>query len=434
MKRMARLMLHCRGQLEQENLIWNTVGSFLYALANMVLAFLVIRLAGEEAGGVFAIGFSTFGQQMFTVSYYGLRPFHITDSGPEGNGYSFGEYYRHRQLTAAAAVICAALYAVWRNGGGLYSPEKAAAVFMLAGYKIIDGFADVYESEFQRQGCLYLTGKSVAFRTCLSAGTFLVTLALTKSLLAACPAALLAQAAGVLLFDCSVIHRLGRVDFSRRKGQVGRIFSQGGLLFLSVFLDFYIFSAARYAIDLQMNDAASGYFNLIFMPTSVIYLVANFVIRPVLTRMTVCWNGGDYRGFLAIMKRISGLIGVLTVIAVGGALLLGRPVLSIMEMVLGSGYAGALTDYVPAFAVIVLGGGVYAFGNLLYYGLVIMRLQKDIFFVYAAVAAAALVSSQVLVRWLGINGGALAYCLFMAMQTAGFGLCVFREFRRKRKG
>ena len=248
MKRMARLMLHCSEQMEKENLIWNTVGSFLYALANMVLAFLVIRLAGEDAGGVFAIGFSTFGQQMFTVSYYGLRPFHITDSGADKGGYSFGEYYRHRQITAAAAVLLAALYAFWRVGGGLYEPEKAAAVFMLAGYKIIDGFADVYESEFQRQGCLYLTGKSMAFRTVLSAGTFLLVLALTRSLLAACPAALLAQIAGVILFDCSIIHRLGRVDFSRRRGSVTRIFSQGGLLFLSVFLDFYIFSAAKFLL------------------------------------------------------------------------------------------------------------------------------------------------------------------------------------------
>lgn len=434
MKRMARLMLHCSEQMEKENLIWNTVGSFLYALANMVLAFLVIRLAGEDAGGVFAIGFSTFGQQMFTVSYYGLRPFHITDSGADKGGYSFGEYYRHRQITAAAAVLLAALYAFWRVGGGLYEPEKAAAVFMLAGYKIIDGLADVYESEFQRQGCLYLTGKSMAFRTVLSAGTFLLVLALTRSLLAACPAALLAQIAGVILFDCSIIHRLGRVDFSRRRGSVTRIFSQGGLLFLSVFLDFYIFSAARYAIDLRMNDAASGYFNLIFMPTSVIYLVANFVIRPVLTRMTVCWNNSDCSGFLAILKRISVLIGGLTVLAVGGTLILGRFVLMIMEMVLGNSHTGALTDYVPAFAVIVLGGGIYAFGNLLYYSLVIMRLQKNIFCVYVVVAAAAAVISPALVERMGINGGAMAYCLFMLMQTAGFGICVFREFVRKKKG
>ncbi len=434
MKRMARLMLHCGGQLERENVIWNTVGSFLYALANMVLAFLVIRMAGEDAGGVFAIGFSTFGQQMFTVSYYGLRPFHITDSGADQGGYSFGEYYRHRQFTAAAAVLFAGLYAFWRTGGGLYAPEKAAAVFMLAGYKIIDGFADVYESEFQRQGCLYLTGKSVAFRTVLAAGTFLLVLGTTGNLLAACPAALLAQIAGVILFDVSIIHRLGGVDFSRRRGSAAKIFARGGLLFFSVFLDFYIFSAARYAIDRQMNDAASGYFNLIFMPTSVIYLVANFVIRPVLTRMTVCWNHGDLGGFLAVIRRISLLIGGLTALAVGGTLLLGRFVLTVMEIVLGSGYTGALTDYVPAFAVIVLGGGIYAFGNLLYYSLVIMRLQKKIFCVYVVVAVDALWLSRVFVERMGINGGAAAYCLFMMLQTAGFGICVFRECVRRGKG
>ena len=55
---------------------------------------------------------------------------------------------------------------------------------------------------------------------------------------------------------------------------------------MSVFLDFYIFSSAKYAIDARMNNAASGYFNLIFMPTSVIYMVANFVIRPYLTVLT----------------------------------------------------------------------------------------------------------------------------------------------------
>ena len=33
-------------------------------------------------------------------------------------------------------------------------------LILLVIYKVIDGYADVYESEFQRQGSLYLTGKS----------------------------------------------------------------------------------------------------------------------------------------------------------------------------------------------------------------------------------------------------------------------------------
>ena len=160
MKGIARFMLRVKGPEEKADVIWNTAGSLIYALANMILAFLVIRMAGEEAGGIFAMGFSTFGQQMFTLSYYGLRPFQITDGGPDQGGLSFGEYLFHRKITAGIAVAAAGLFAAWHFWGGSYSMEKAAAVFMLAGYKIVDGYADVYESEFQRQGKLYLTGKS----------------------------------------------------------------------------------------------------------------------------------------------------------------------------------------------------------------------------------------------------------------------------------
>lgn len=433
MKGIARFMLRVKGPEEKADVIWNTAGSLIYALANMILAFLVIRMAGEEAGGIFAMGFSTFGQQMFTLSYYGLRPFQITDGGPDQGGLSFGEYLFHRKITAGIAVAAAGLFAAWHFLGGSYSMEKAAAVFMLAGYKIVDGYADVYESEFQRQGKLYLTGKSTAFRTILSAGVFLFTLGVAGKLLAACAAALFAQILGLCLFDFSVMECLSQADRRRRKGKVMEIFTQGGLLFLSVFLDFYIFSAARYAVDLNMDDGAAGYFNLIFMPTSVIYLVANFVIRPFLTRLTVCWNSGDNKGFKQIIWKISGLIAFLTVLAVGGTLCLGRPVLRIMELALGPSHEGSLTAYVPAFVIIVLGGGIYAFGNLLYYSLVIMRRQKRIFAVYVVVALAAFWIAPALVRQQGLNGAAGSYCLFMVMQAAGFGAWVLWEFKGRSK-
>ena len=50
---------------EQKNIIWNMIGSFLYAFASMVLSIAVVQLAGEDAGGVFTFAFTTFGQHMF---------------------------------------------------------------------------------------------------------------------------------------------------------------------------------------------------------------------------------------------------------------------------------------------------------------------------------------------------------------------------------
>ena len=90
-RRFFRLFLYKGERLERQNMIWNMLGSFVYAAASMVLSFLVMRIAGADASGVFAVGFSTVGQQMFTVAYYGLRPFQATDAGKESGGYAFGE-------------------------------------------------------------------------------------------------------------------------------------------------------------------------------------------------------------------------------------------------------------------------------------------------------------------------------------------------------
>ena len=416
LSRWSALLMGAGPHREKQNIVWNMIGSFCYASASMVLAFLVMRIAGEEQGGIFAFGYSTLGQQMFIVAYFGLRPFQITDGRGE---YRFGDYLHHRFLTCAAAVLCGAAYLLLSG----YAPEKTAAVFLLVCYKVIDGLADVYESEFQRQGHLHLTGKSNTFRTLLSVTVFLTALTASRSLPAACAAAVAAQIAGVLLFDAVVIRRMPSVDRNWDRKRMGPLTGAASLLFVSVFLDFYIFSAAKYAIDAHMDDAASGYFNMIFMPTSVINLAAGFVIRPVLTWLTGSWTEGDFAGFKRMLVRISGLIGALSLLAVGLAWFLGRPVLGIMETVLGNAYAGSLVRYHVPFTAVVLGGGFYALLNLYYYVLVILRRQKTIFGIYAVMTALAAVLAPVMVRRSGIFGAAYAYLALMAVMAAGFAGC-----------
>ena len=106
------------------------------------------------------------------------------------------------------------------------------------------------------------------------------------------------------------------------------------LLFFSAFLDFYIFSAAKYAIDANLDDGASGYFNMIFMPTSVINLASGFVIRPVLTDLTDAWNKKDLKRFSGKLVSICRVIGALSILALVLAAGLGRPVLWILERIL----------------------------------------------------------------------------------------------------
>lgn len=396
---------------EKRDIIWNMAGSFLYAFASMVLSIAVVQIAGEDAGGIFTFAFTTFGQHMFMMAYFGIRPFQITDTGGK---YSFGDYLGLRLLTCGAAVLTGMGY-VLLNG---YSFEKAAVVFLMVVYKVIDALADAYEAEFQRGGRLYLTGKSNAFRTILSVGVFLASLAYTKDLTAASLWAVGAQAAGFLVFDVLVIRELPNVEWRSAKGKKQELFAETILLFCSAVLDFYIFSASKYAIEGCMADRDMAVFGAIFMPTSIINLVAGFVIRPYLTKMSFTWEMGRTRRFLKIQKRIALIIAALTVLAVGGAWLLGIPVLSLLYPNLRTG----LSQCRPALVLIIFGGALNAYMNLFYYSLVIMKKQKYIFGVYGLVSLMAVLVSTPFVRWGGIFGGALAYVVLTGALMVLFGL------------
>lgn len=412
MNQVTRLIIgNDDGNLEKRNIIWNMIGSFLYAFASMVLSIAVVQIAGEDEGGIFTFAFSTLGQHMFTMAYFGIRPFQITDTG---NQYSFGEYLGLRLFTCAAAFLCGVGF-VAVNG---YTFEKAATVVLMVAYKVIDALADTYEAEFQRNGRLYLTGKSNTFRTILSVGVFLSVL-LAADLVTASVAAVVAQIAGFLIFDVMVIRELPDIDWKSNPGRKFKLFKDNTLLFLSVVLDFYIFSASKYAVEACMTDKDMAVFGAIFMPTSVINLVAGFVIRPYLTKMSLCWELKDLKRFIKIIGRLAAVIAALTVLALGCAWFLGIPVLRLLYSNIGY----ALSECRPAFVLIILGGALNAFMSLFYYALVIMKMQKYIFGVYGVVGVVAVLISTPFVRAGGIFGGALAYVILMAALMALFGAC-----------
>ena len=412
-----------RKNQERQDMLWNMIGSFLYAFASMLLTIAVVSIAGEDAGGVFTFAFTTFGQHMFMVAYFGIRPFQITDTAGK---YSFGDYFGLRLMTCAFAVAFGAVYILLHD----YSKEKAAVIFFMVLYKVIDALADTYEAEFQRGGRLYLTGKSNAFRTILSVAVFLTVLSGTGGrLVTAGAAAVSAQAAGFFLFDVLVLRALPDVERSSKKGRKWMLFKDNTLLFFSVILDFYIFSASKYAIEGCMADRDMAVYGAIFMPTSVINLVAGFVIRPYLTKLSFVWEMGKPERFTRLILRLAAVIGALTVLAVGGAWFLGIPVLGLLY----SNLRYALHSCRLALTLIIAGGAFNALMNLFYYSLIIMKKQRLVFDGYGLVGILAVLISGPFVQAWGILGGALAYGILMAALAAVFGLAVFFFIAEKRR-
>ena len=260
MNLLRTLLIGGDDNLEKRNMVWNMLGSLLYAFASMVLSIVVIQVVGEDEGGIFSFAFSAFGQHMFMVAYFGMRPFHITDIGRR---YTFGEYLRLRFVTCGGALVFGLLYVYFNQD--TYTYVKTMTVILMVCYKVIDGFADVYEAEFQRDGRLYLTGKSNTFRTLFSAGSFIACLVMSHNLVLSCMVSVIAQILGVLIFNISIIGELPQVDWSCRKGRCSLLFQENFLLFLSAIIDFYVFSASKYAIEGNMLNKDQAIFGAIFM-------------------------------------------------------------------------------------------------------------------------------------------------------------------------
>lgn len=410
-------MIGEKQSLMKNDVLWNALGSMTYAMASMVLAFFVLRILGEKEGGIFGFGYSTLGQQFFILAYFGIRPFHITDMRGE---FSFRDYHCFRILSSFSAVLLSVLFLLYQYTNGSYTVEKVSILFFICLYKILDGYIDVYESELQRRGKLYKTGQSLFFRTILSVLVLLCSLLLSKTLLLGVILMNLSQVLSLYLFAILPLEKTKELEAVNLSGEnkvfmqkMKALFSGSVFLFLSVFLDFYVFSSSKYAVDAVLGSSSSGIYNLLFMPSNFIYLLANFIIRPALPTLAGLWQSGDKLRFKKEESSLMKKVLLLSLLLFGLAFLLSPLALWILEKLLGSAFSGKITGERWTFCLLILGGCFYALANLEYYILVTKRQQKRIFMGYALGAVLSFFTADLMVQEAGFFFASIQFVLMM---------------------
>lgn len=411
----------------ENDVLWNGIGSMTYALASMVLAFFVLRLGGEEQGGVFGFGYSTLGQQFFIIAYFGLRPFQITDMKGE---FSFREYRQFRYITGGLALVFAFVFLFFQYAMGFYSGEKSVILFFLCLFKIMDAYCDVYESELQRRGFLHKGGQSMFLRTLFSVFLLLLVLAFSKNLFLAVVSMNMAQGLSFIFFSLFPIQKtkpLGEEKGLSRES-LQKLWKATFTLFLSVFLDFYVFSSSKYAVDRVFGSSRSGIYNLLFMPGNFIYLLANFIIRPALPQMAVLFQEGKEKAFRKKERALFFRVAILSFILFLLALIFSGIALSILEWILGTDFSGKFTGERISFCILILGGAFYALANTAYYLLILKRKQKWVFIGYGLAAFLSFLSVNQVVAMGGFFYGSLHFLsmmcflflfFFMAIHSGG---------------
>ena len=391
--------------INKKDIIWNTAGSIISAIVSFVLAIVVIKLIGSEKGGIFSFGYSTLSQIALIITYFGIRPYHIVDVK---SNFSFDDYYSHRIITSLTSFFILFVYILLMFVLKRYTLYKSVVLILIVQSGVLEGFADCFDCEFQRNNKLYLSGKSIFFRNLFYAISLVLTLILTNDLLYACIIAFFTKLVFIIILSViKYINHLKKriyINFNKFSLLTKETYS----LFIIAIIDILIFSLPKLLIDIYLGDVYSGLFNLYFMPVNAIYLLVNLIIKPMLTPISNIYYS-DRRKFNDIFNKIISICMLICFVILVLSAIFSGIYKDIINFLTNNIYDNINVNIKLIFVLNMFGGALYAASAPIYYILIISNKQKLIMYSYFITLLIALLIGQIVLFKYSIVGASILF-------------------------
>ena len=394
--------------IKKKDVIWNTIGSILYAIVSFALSIIVIKIIGSSEGGLFSFGYSTLSQIALIISYFGIRPYQIVDVNFK---YGFKDYYSHRIITSVLSIFIIYSYIVIMYVLKIYSLYKSIALMLIILSGVIEGFADCFDCEFQRNNKLYLSGQSIFFRTLFYAVSLVFTLYYTKNLLLSVLIATLVKLFVVFILSINkyIFHFKNTIEISLKK--FNSLTYETYSLFAIVLIDIIIFSLPKFLIDINNGDIYSGYFNLYFMPVNGIYLLINLIIKPLLTPISNIYyiDKNRYEGIFNKIIIISTILCLFVLIL---SFILKDVYIYIINYITNNLYSNIDKDLTRnIFVLNMFGGALYSVTAPIYYILIISNKQKEIMYIYIISLFLSIIIAMFFLKSFSVLGASISFVI-----------------------
>ncbi len=393
--------------IDRDSFLWNMIGSMLMAFQSVIMLMILTRVLGLVDAGVFTIAFAN-ANLFLNIGKYGMRNFQVSDVKKQ---FSFADYKISRIITVIAMLLTSVGYTLYTAYENDYSAEKTQIIIWMCLFKIVDAAEDIYHGYYQQENRLDIASKCLALRMLSTILVFSLGLIFFKNQLIALIISTILTALLFLIFTKWTIGEFHSPSVKYNKKNVRLLLKLCFPLFAGAFLSFYIGNAPKYAIDATLSDELQACYGFIAMPVFVIGLLNSFIFNPMLYKMTQLWDSGKVKKFVAQTILQSGIVFVITIICIGGAYLLGIPVLSWL-------YNTDLSPYKTELIILLLGGGFLGFSGLLNAFITIIRCQKWIMWGYVLIAILAFIFSNPIVEMYGMLGASVLYTALMG------GLCI----------
>lgn len=391
------------------------MGGGMYAANSVLLLMLVSRKLGVDTSGVFSIAF-TVSQIVWIIGVFGTSHMMMTDYLEE---FKFSSYFTVKIFTSILMLIISAAICMLMK----FEREKTLLTLLLTLYMLAHSISELYQSRMFQKNRLDLSGKSQFFRTLFSLLCFALALYSTDSLIIAAISLTLGNFFSIWAFSyipCrKFIPKKEKTSMPEKLLLIKACFP----VFISILLMNMLMQMPKFTIELVGNDSMQGIFSMIFMPAYAINLVSNFVYQPMLKKLGDCIHGGDKKGIYGHIKKLSLFTLAATAFCSLLAWLIGIPILSWL-------YGVDLDAHKLSLAFVVMGGGIYALCQLMYYTVMLFRNQKLTMLNYMVCFVLSVPLCYFLVCRAGLFGAVLSFIFTHLLLLALFTLIFHFLLRR----
>ncbi len=370
-------------------LIWNSLGSTMFAANTFILQIVVTRVMGISLAGEFAIAFTT-AQLIYIIGIFGVTSFQVTDYKRE---YSFSDYFYFKVMTTMLMIISGVMISLFYFN----SIGTMMLINLLAIYMAVHAFSDLYQSLYLQYNRVDLMGKSLFFRTLISLIVFVISVYFLENLFIS----IIIMTGGAFVSGYFFSYRPKKyIDYtvsSFEKSKLKSLFIHVFPLFLCFILVNIIISIPKYTLDFFYGSDIVGYFNILYFPIQGMSLIGTFIFLPTINKYLGFIKSSDKNKFMKLLRNQIALISAITVVLAILVRFIGVKILSGM-------YSVDITDFELELVLAVIIGAPLAISTLVQYLLTAFRAIRVLVALYIGCTVICIITSIVLAPALGVLG------------------------------
>ena len=377
---------------------WNTIGSGAASFVSLLYLIIVTRTNGTDIAGAFTLSFSN-ACMLYAIALYSGRTYQVTETN---KSVTDNDFLYQRLICSLITILMIFVIAIIYR----YSGIKLILLCLLSISKIIEAISDVYHGFLQKNNRLDIVGKSLLIRTVANVFLFILLELLTKNIILATTMIIISNVLILIFIDIRYGNKYKK-DTKMKKSSIVNIFRFGFFTFSIMLISNFLYNVPKYGIDKYLDNDLQAIYGIVVMPATIIMLVNQFIIQPLITILKDSYEKGDKKNFISYVRKI-----ILITILVGIAALicgyfLGLPVLELM-------YGIKLEGYLISFLIIILGACLYTIASVFSNSLIVIRKTRIQFYIYLFVTVVSYIISDMIIKKYGFIGATYSY-LFMMM-------------------